>query len=173
MQRQTIIGRTRGWAARINSKTSVAWRAERPSPFTVIKNWKLPSETTVEKTKTCFISCMVSNLGGVNYTTLNPSLSHFSLNHANMSTGRNTGLKLHIYTTLQMFCMLFLQSYVCQPNPQTTLSNFNSLKPVIKKRQFNAVFTVFQKGFLHVFVCDFWKLFSVISAAYMKPCFHL
>ena len=71
-------------------------------------------------------------------------------------------------TTLQMFCMLFLQSYVCQPNPQATLSNFNSLKPVIKKRQFNAVFTVFQKGFLHVFVCDFWKLFSVISAAYMK-----
>ena len=67
-----------------------------------------------------------------------------------------------------MFYMLFLLSYVCQPNPQTTLSNFNSLKPVIKKRQFNAVFAVFKKGFLHVFVCDFWKLFSVISAAYMK-----
>ena len=46
--------------------------------------------------------------------------------------------------TLQMFCMQFLQMYVCDPNPQTTLSNFNSLKPVIKKRQFNAVFTVFQ-----------------------------
>ena len=59
------------------------------------------------------------------------------------------------WTTLQMFYMLFLQSYVCQPNPQTKLSNFNSLKPVIKKRQFNAVFTVFQKGFLHVFVCNF------------------
>ena len=58
-------------------------------------------------------------------------------------------------TTLQMFYMLFLQSYVCQPNSQTTLSNFNSLKPVIKKRQFNAVFTVFQNGFLHVFVCNF------------------
>ena len=57
--------------------------------------------------------------------------------------------------TLQMFCMQFLQTYVCEPNPQTTLSNFNSLKPVIKKRQFNAVFTVFQKGFLHVFVCNF------------------
>ena len=71
-------------------------------------------------------------------------------------------------TTLQMFYMLFLLSYVCKQNPQTTLSSFNSLKPVIKKRQFNAVFTVFQKGFLHVFVCDFWKLFSVISAAYMK-----
>ena len=70
--------------------------------------------------------------------------------------------------TLQMFYMLFLQSYVCQPNPQTTLSNFNSLKPVIKKRQFNAVFTVFHNGFLHAFVCNFWKLFSVISAAYMK-----
>ena len=57
--------------------------------------------------------------------------------------------------TLQMFCMQFLQMNVCQPNPQTTLSNFNSLKPVIKKRQLNAVFTVFQKGFLHVFVCNF------------------
>ena len=57
--------------------------------------------------------------------------------------------------TLQMFCMQFLQMYVCEPNPQTTLSNFNSLKPVIKKRQFKAVFTVFQKGFLHVFVCNF------------------
>ena len=62
---------------------------------------------------------------------------------------------LTLYTTLQMFCMLFLQSYVCQPNPQTTLSNFNSLKPVIQKRQCNAVFTVFQKGFLHVFMCNF------------------
>ena len=60
-------------------------------------------------------------------------------------------------SALQMFCMLFLQSYVCQPNPQTTLCNINSLKPVIQKRQFNAVFTVFQKGFLHVFVCNFWK----------------
>ena len=49
----------------------------------------------------------------------------------------------------------FLQMNVCQPNSQTTLSNFNSLKPVIKKRQFNAVFTVFQNGFLHVFVCNF------------------
>ena len=58
-------------------------------------------------------------------------------------------------STLQMFYMQFLQTYVCEPNPQTTLSNFNSLKPVIKKRQFNAVFTVFQKGFLHVFVCNF------------------
>ena len=58
-------------------------------------------------------------------------------------------------TTLQMFYMLFLQSYVCQPNPQTKLSNFNSLIPVIKKRQFNAVFTVLQNGFLHVFVCNF------------------
>ena len=61
----------------------------------------------------------------------------------------------YLSAALQMFCMLFLQSYVCQPNPQATLSNFNSLNPVIKKRQFNAVFTVFQKGFLHVFVCDF------------------
>ena len=58
-------------------------------------------------------------------------------------------------STLQMFCMLFLKSDVCQPNPQTTLSNFNSLKPVIQKRQFNAVFTVFQNGFLQVFVCNF------------------
>ena len=60
-----------------------------------------------------------------------------------------------IIDTLQMFYMLFLQSYVCQPNSQTKLSNFNSLKPVIKKRQFNAVFTVLQNGFLHVFVCNF------------------
>ena len=29
------------------------------------------------------------------------------------------------------------------------------LKPVIKKRHFNAVLKVFQKGFLHVFVCNF------------------
>ena len=64
-------------------------------------------------------------------------------------------LELDLVPTLQMFCMQFLQMYVCDPNPQTTLSNFNSLKPVIKKRHFNAVFTVFQKGFLHVFVCNF------------------
>ena len=53
--------------------------------------------------------------------------------------------------------------YVCEPNPQTTLSNFNSLKPVIKKRHFNAVFTVFQKGFLHVFVCNFCSLYEANS----------
>ena len=57
---------------------------------------------------------------------------------------------------------------VCQPNSQTTLSIFYSLKPVIKKKQFIAVFTTFQKGFLHVFVCNFWKYISVISAAYVK-----
>ena len=62
---------------------------------------------------------------------------------------------ISVAPTLQMFCMQFLQTFVCQPNSQTTLNNFNSLKPVIKKRQFNAVFTVLQNGFLHVFVCNF------------------
>ena len=79
-------------------------------------------------------------------------LAHEKL--VNILGGHHVGTNIH---TLQMFYMLFLLSYVCEPNPQTTLSSFNSLKPVIKKRQFNAVFTVFQKGFLHVFVCNFWK----------------
>ena len=91
----------------------------------------------------------------------------FSLNP--ISVRKNFFWKIKsFFDTLQMFCMLFLQSYVCQPNSQTTLSNFNSLKPVIQKKQFNAVFTVFQKGFLHVFVCNFWIKFSIIFAAYMK-----
>ena len=70
---------------------------------------------------------------------------------------------LVLIVTLQMFYMLFLQSYVCQPNSQTTLSIFNSLIPVIKKRQFNAVFTVLQNGFLHVFVCNFCSLYEANS----------
>ena len=95
---------------------------------------------------------------------------HISLNfilkkNKKKSCKREVKKKLH---TLQMFYMLFLLSYVCQPNSQTTLSNFNSLKPVIKKRQFNAIFTIFQNGFLHAFVCDWWKWFSVISVAYIK-----
>ena len=58
------------------------------------------------------------------------------------------------FPTLQMFCMQFLQTYVCQPNSQTTLRDFYSLNSVIKKRQFYAVFTVFQKGFLLGFPRD-------------------
>ena len=54
-------------------------------------------------------------------------------------------------------CCFYSHTYVCQRNSQTTLSNFNSLIPVIKKRWLNAVFTVLQNGFLHVFVCNFWK----------------
>ena len=74
-----------------------------------------------------------------------------------LCVGHQTTVQL-VFTTLQMFCMQFLQMYVCVPNPQTTLSDFNSLKSVIKKRQFNSVSTVFQKEFLHIFVCNFVKL---------------
>jgi hypothetical protein len=60
-------------------------------------------------------------------------------------------------STLQMFCRYFLQTFACEPNSQTTLSNFNSLKLVIKKIQLNALFTRLQKMFLHIFVCNFSK----------------
>ena len=36
--------------------------------------------------------------------------------------------------------------FASKPNSQTALSNFNSFRPVIKKRQFNAVFTVFKQN---------------------------
>ena len=57
---------------------------------------------------------------------------------------------------------------ICLRTKFTKFSNFNSLKLVIKKIQLNVLFTRFQKVFLHIFVCNFWKYFSVISTTYTK-----
>jgi hypothetical protein len=57
-----------------------------------------------------------------------------------LSRSTNTTDLLNFYSTLQMFCLLNPQMNVCEPNPNTTISDFNRLESLTKKFCFHAIF---------------------------------
>ena len=66
------------------------------------------------------------------------TLTHYFFNDLNQTETAVCHL-IYTFCTLQMFCLLKPQMNVCEPNPNTTSSNFNRLESLTKIFCFHAI----------------------------------